>query len=91
MELKFELKPGQQYMTIDRLLQLEESIGWLTNATAMMVNDASVGNYVFVENDGTKSSMSDQIVRTIQQVGLANLERAKLILELNMTVYIPTT
>jgi len=72
MKLQFELQPGQKFLSTKKLAALEESIGWLSNSTMDMKNEADNGKFVFVDEDGNVSPHNYEILRAISQIALAN-------------------
>jgi hypothetical protein len=79
MKLKFELKPGQKFLSVKKLAMLEETIGWLSNSTMDMKEAADNGMYVFVEEDGTISKNNYEILRAISSIAVANHYKAQVI------------
>lgn len=76
MELKFDLC-GRWYLPVSKLLTLEESIGWLTNASSEMAENAY--NMVFVTDDGHVHPENQNIINLIKKTGEAKRDRDALL------------
>lgn len=75
----FELRPGQKFMEVSRLLILEDLVSWLSNADAEMRTDSICQKYVFIDSDGNLSPHNELINQTIQYIGRANQAKKELL------------
>jgi hypothetical protein len=79
----FELKPGQEFLEVGKMLMLEDLTGWLSNADAEMRANSICQKYVFIDNDGNLSPHNALINQTIQYIGRANQAKKELLELLN--------
>lgn len=78
----FELKPGQQFLSVKKFVALEDLVGWLSKADLGMRSESVQGNYVFVDDDGNVSEYDADINLAIQEIALANHRKKMLMLTL---------